>query len=61
MKVIPYNIEHCGHCPLRSAERCYMNTIKNVLQNYYDKTLHEECPLRNDYVIQVKLKTKDDE
>jgi len=60
-KIIPYAIEHCRHCPLRSDKRCYMNTVKDVEQNYDDKTLHKECPLRDDYVIEVKLKKKQDD
>lgn len=52
---IVYEIQHCGHCPLRSAERCYINTVKNVLQNFYDKTMHEECPLsQNSLIIKKK-------
>lgn len=60
-KTITYEIEHCRHCPFRTKgriedERCYMNTVKDVSQNYEDKTLHENCPLRDDYIIEVKLK-----
>ena len=53
-KDITYEIEHCAHCPMRSAEMCFMNTYKKVLQNFYDKTMHEECPLNQNNIVVKK-------
>ena len=49
--IIPFNIEHCGHCALRSkdtgrGDRCYIFEVKDVTQEVEEKKMHEHCPLR---------------
>lgn len=53
---IDFNIEHCGHCALRSiyderGERCYINTVKDVSENVEKKTMHKDCPLRKSNLV----------
>ena len=61
MTQIPFNIEHCGHCALRSKgrlegeSRCYIFNVKDVTENVETKTVHEDCPLKKAELI-FKLK-----
>ena len=53
MTQIDFNIQHCGHCALRSDDkndgrgyRCYIFEVKEVTENVENKTMNEHCPLR---------------
>ena len=64
MTTIPFNIEHCGHCALRSKgrlegeSRCYLFEVKDVTENVEQKTMNEHCPLRK---CELLFKRKDDD
>ena len=60
---IPFEIQHCGHCGLRTpdkddgrGDRCYIFEVKDVTENVRDKTMNEYCPLRKCEIV-FKLKT----
>ena len=53
MKTINLNIQHCGHCAIRSDDkndgrgyRCYIFEVKDVNEDVRNKTMNEHCPLR---------------
>ena len=62
LTVIDFNIEHCGHCALRSDDkndgrghRCYIFEVKEVTENVKEKTINEHCPLRKcELVFKIK-------
>lgn len=63
MTTIPFNIEHCGHCALRTedkddgrGDRCYIFAVKDVSENVRNKTMNEYCPLRTCEIL-FKMKT----
>ncbi len=53
---IPFNIEHCGHCAMRTkdsgrGDRCYLFEVKDVSEDVKNKTMNEHCPLRKCEII----------
>jgi len=54
---IPFNIEHCGHCALRSPgrmpeeSRCYIFEVKDVTEDVEKKRMNEHCPLRKCEIV----------
>jgi len=56
MTTIPFNIEHCGQCALRTkddgrGDRCYIFDVKDVSENVKAKTMNEYCPLRKCEIV----------
>jgi len=61
MTQLPFIIEHCGHCALRTlnvgrGDRCYILDVKDVSQEVKEKKMHEYCPLRKSELI-FKIKS----
>lgn len=53
---IPFNIEHCGHCALRTkdelrGDRCYIFEVKDVSEDVEKKRMNEHCPLRKCEIV----------
>ena len=56
METISFEIDHCGHCLLRSkdigrGDRCYLFEVKDVSKDVKNKTLNEYCPLRRCEIV----------
>ena len=53
---IPFEIEHCGHCALRTrdkvrGDRCYIFEVKEVQEDVEKKRMNEHCPLRKCEIV----------
>ena len=55
--IIPFNIEHCASCALRSPgrmpeeHRCYIFEVKDVTEDVEKKRMNEHCPLRKCEIV----------
>ena len=59
--VVPFAIEHCGHCALRTkdprGDRCYIFEVKDISEDVEKKRMNKYCPLRKCEIV-FKQKTE---